>query len=109
MSLETSTIGFIANSFLGILSIKQQQYFNKYKVDLYFPEYDLVVECDENNHDDRDAVYEKIREDYILSLGKSMIRFNPNTKLFDLSLVIREIHRIIIGKDANIKNVLIKL
>ena len=101
MSLETSTIGFIANSFCDVLDVKQQQYFGKYKVDLYFPKYDLAIECDENNHDDRDIVYEKTREDYILSLGKTIIRFNPNDKKFDLSLVLREINKIILKKEVN--------
>ena len=107
MSLETSTIGFIANSFCDILDVNQQQKIDKYKVDLYFPEYNLAIECDENNHDDRDVVYEKTREDYILSLGNTIIRFNPNDKKFDLSLVLREINKIILKKEvkSNLINV----
>ena len=60
-------------------------------VDLYFIDYKLVIECDENNHDDRDSEQEKIREDYITSLGNKIIRYNPNVSSFDLSNVLREI------------------
>lgn len=108
MSIETQTIGFIANSFCEIVVCKRQHTFAQYKVDLYFPDHNLVVECDENNHDDRDADKEKTREDFILSLGKTMIRFNPNHNKFDLSFALREINRVIFSKnDASIK--LIKL
>jgi very-short-patch-repair endonuclease len=108
MSIETQTIGFIANSFCDVVVCKRQHAFAQYKVDLYFPEQNLVIECDENNHDDRDIHEEKTREEYILSLGKTMIRFNPNHNKFDLSFVLREINRVIFSKnDVSIK--LIKL
>ena len=95
MCIENQTIGFIENSFKGIIECKRQYFIDKYRVDLYFPSYKLVIECDENNHNDRDSVKEKIREDYILSLGNKIIRYNPNTNDFDLSNVLREIHKII--------------
>jgi very-short-patch-repair endonuclease len=56
-----------------------------------------VIECDENNHDDRDPIYEKTREDYITSLGNNFIRFNPNSSDFDLSNIIKKINKIIIN------------
>jgi hypothetical protein len=68
MCIETQTIGFIENSFTNVLNIKRQYCFGKYRVDLYFIDYKLVVECDENNHEDRDIIYEKAREEYIISL-----------------------------------------
>jgi very-short-patch-repair endonuclease len=91
MSLENSTIGFIFNSLNGVIDVKRQIYFGSYRVDLYFPEHNLVVECDENNHNDREPLYEKTRENYILSLGKTIIRYNPNDKNFELSMVLNEI------------------
>jgi very-short-patch-repair endonuclease len=102
MSLENQTIGFIKNSFKDILKIKRQHSFDKYKVDLYFRKYKLVVECDENNHSDRNSYYEKEHENYILSLGNTIIRFDPNDKLFDLSLVLREINKILFSKEKKI-------
>lgn len=96
MCIENQTIGFIENSFKGILNMKRQFAFGKYRVDLYFIDFKLVVECDEFNHIDRDPIKEMIREKYILSLGNKIIRYNPNDKTFDLSNVLREINAIII-------------
>jgi len=92
MCIENQTIGFIENSFKDIFNMKRQFKIGKYNVDLYFIDYKLVVECDEFNHDDRDTIKEKIREEYILSLGNKIIRYNPNEKNFDLSNVLREIN-----------------
>jgi very-short-patch-repair endonuclease len=47
MCIENSTIGFIENSFQGLVDMKRQQKFDKYRVDLYFPAYKLIFECDE--------------------------------------------------------------
>lgn len=96
MCIENQTIGFIENAFIGVVEVKRQYIFDNYRVDLYFPDYKLVIECDENNHDDRDIIQERIREDYILSLGNKVIRYNPNEKTFDLSNVLREINKILL-------------
>ena len=95
MCIENQTIGFIENSYKNILNVKRQYVFDKYRVDLYFIDYKLVVECDENNHDDRDLVKEKLREDYIVSLGNKIIRYNPNINAFDLSNVLSEINTVL--------------
>jgi very-short-patch-repair endonuclease len=92
MCIENQTIGFIENAYSGILNLKRQYTLGKYRVDLYFIDYKLVIECDENNHDDRDPIQEKNREDYITSHGNTIIRFNPNESDFDLSNVLREIN-----------------
>lgn len=97
--IENQTIGFIEKSFNGVINVKRQHIFGKYKVDLYFMDYNLVVECDEFNHKDRNPSEEKIREDFILSLGNSIIRYNPNDKKFDLSNVLKEIYRILFSKE----------
>jgi very-short-patch-repair endonuclease len=99
MCIENQTIGFIENSYRNILNVKRQCYFGKYRVDLYFVDYKLVIECDENNHSDRDQIQEKIREKYIISLGNKIIRFNPNDASFDLSNVLREINSILFYKN----------
>jgi len=92
MCIENQTIGFIENAYSGILNVKRQYIIGKYRVDLYFIDYKLVIECDENNHDDRDPIQEKNRENYITSLGNTIIRFNPNESEFDLSNVLRDIN-----------------
>jgi very-short-patch-repair endonuclease len=91
MPIENQTIGFIENTYKDILNIKRQLYIGKYRVDLYFIDYKLVIECDEFNHQDRNIIEEKNREEYICSLGNKIIRYNPNEKNFDLSNVLRKI------------------
>ena len=49
MCIENQTIGFIENSYSNILNTKRQHFIGKYKVDLYFIDNKLVIECDENN------------------------------------------------------------
>ena len=95
MCIENQTIGFIENTYSNVLNVKRQYTIGKYHVDLYFIDYKLVIECDENGHNDRDSEKEKIREDYIVSLGNKIIRYNPNTQSFDLSNVLREITAIL--------------
>jgi len=95
MTIENQTIGWIENSYKDIEITKRQHTIGIYKVDLYFQHYNLVLECDENDHRDRNKVYESERQDYIISEGKSIIRFDPNNKDFDLSFVLREVHRFI--------------
>ena len=99
MSLENQTIGFIDNCFKDITKTKRQKKFSKYYVDLYFYDYNLVIECDENDHKDRNKDEEKTREEYILSKGNTIIRYDPNNENFDLSFVIKEINKVILKKD----------
>ena len=98
MCIENQTIGFIENSFKNIVECKRQYSIGKYRIDLYFIDYKLAIECDENNHIDRDQQEELIREKYIISLGNNIIRYNPNTIDFDLSNVLRTINKIIFNK-----------
>jgi very-short-patch-repair endonuclease len=95
MCIENQTIGFIENSYSNILNVKRQYILGKYRTDLYFIDYKLVIECDENNHDDRDVIQEKLREDYIISTGNKIIRYNPNINSFDLSNVLKEINAVL--------------
>lgn len=70
-----------------------QKFVDCYKIDLYFPDYDLAIECDENNHKNRDPEYESTRQKYIeKKLGATFIRFDPDSKSFDIFDVISKIH-----------------
>lgn len=95
MCIENQTIGFIENAYKNMLNLKRQYIFGKYRVDLYFIDYKLIIECDENNHADRNAEQERIREEYIVSFGNKFIRYNPNTPLFDMSNVLSEINSVL--------------
>jgi len=99
MCIENQTIGFIANSFETIVKTERQFIFDKYRVDLFFNDFNLIIECDENNHKDRCVIQEKIRENYLLSLGNTIIRFNPNDSKFELSNILKEINKLLFFKN----------
>jgi very-short-patch-repair endonuclease len=69
-----------------------------YYIDLYFEDYKLAIECDEYDHKDRNEIYEKNREHYLLEQNITIIRYNPNHEMFDLSYVLRAITKIIFKK-----------
>src|ERR1700733_8399951 len=65
-----------------------QQTFGQYRIDLYFPDYKLAIECDEFDHKDRNKEYEKQREQFIKQKGVTLIRFNPDDSQFSILNVI---------------------
>ena len=80
------------------MKIKRQKRVGTYYIDLYFEDYNLAIECDEYGHKDRNEIYEKNREQYLLEQNITVIRYNPNNKNFDLSYVLRAITKIIFNK-----------
>ena len=86
---------------LTVVIIGNDHVMGKYRVDLYFVDHKLVVECDENGHEDRDSLQEQIRENYLKEAGNKLIRFNPNATDFDLSNVLREINAVLFCKCLN--------
>jgi very-short-patch-repair endonuclease len=96
LNLEQSTIGFIYDCFKKTFSVKKQYRVLTYFIDLYFIDENIAIECDENNHKDRDEKYETDRELSIINkLGCKFIRFNPNDPKFNLSNIISKIIEII--------------
>ena len=85
------------NSYKDCLEMIRQYNIDKYCVDMYFPKNKIILECDEFNHNDRDKTYEKEREQYLISLGNTIIRYNPNEKDFDISKVMQKINKILIN------------
>ena len=61
---EAGTIQTIQKVFEGI-SMKRQCSIGSYRIDLYFPEHKLAIECDEHDHKDRDINYEIRRQKFI--------------------------------------------
>jgi very-short-patch-repair endonuclease len=98
MCIETQTIGFIENSFSEALRLTRQKRIGTYYIDLYFEDYNLAIECDENDHKDRDITYEHTREKYLLEQNIMIIRYNPNDKNFDLSDVLQKITKVLFTK-----------
>ena len=95
LTKEQQTLSAITNA------LKTEKYEDQYKIgsyylDLYFTEYKIVVECDENGHADRKPYKERERMDYVnkeLDIDDSnWIRYNPDEKDFDISKMIGRIY-----------------
>ena len=100
MAIEAQTIGFIENSFSKALVMKRQKHVGPYYIDLYFEDYNLAIECDENNHKDRNTANERVREDFLLKQNITIVRYNPNCENFDLSNVLQVITQLIFCKPS---------
>jgi len=88
---EQEYIGNIILTFIH-LDIKTQYKVGKYRIDLYFVDAKLAIECDELGHTNRDADYEQTREMYITEkLQCTFIRFNPDAKDFCIFTIINQI------------------
>ena len=61
---EAGTTYNIQKVFEGI-SMKRQFSIGPYRIDLYFTEHKLAIECDEHDHKDRDIDYEISRQAFI--------------------------------------------
>lgn len=85
---ESTFLKIICASFKNEKFILQYK-IGKYRIDLYFPKYELAIEVDENNHNDRCPIYEKDRELYLKEkLNCDFIRFNPDEKYFNIGNII---------------------
>ena len=76
--------------------IHKQFSIDRYRIDMYFIQYKIALEIDENNHVNRDIIYEEERELFITNKLKCVfIRFNPNEKLFNIGKIIFKIREYI--------------
>jgi len=104
LSKEQQTLSAIASAF-KTEKIEDQFKIGNYYLDMYFPDYKIVVECDENGHVDRKPYKERERMDYVNKEfdidDTHWIRYNPDEHDFDLSKVIGRIYNkiILIKKD----------
>ena len=110
LTKEQQTLSALTNSF-KTEKFEDQFKVGRYYLDLYFPEYKIVVECDENGHADRKPYKERERMDFVNEkLGltdDNWIRFNPDAKDFDVSKVIGKIYtRINLLKSVQIETLL---
>jgi very-short-patch-repair endonuclease len=110
LTKEQQTLSALTNAF-KTEKFEDQYKVGKYYLDLYFPEYKIVVECDENGHADRKPYKERERMDFVnekLGLADdNWVRFNPDAKDFDISKVIGQIYtRINLMKSVQIQDLL---
>lgn len=88
---EQETVGQLILAFKH-LNFKTQYTVDGYRIDLYFPDHKLEIECDEHNHSDRNLADEKIREKHIVTkLNCKFIRYNPDHPNFTIFNVINRI------------------
>ena len=98
---EACTIYTIQNVFEGI-SMKRQFNIGSYRIDFYFPEHKLAIECDEHNHKDRDINYEIRRQKFLEDqLNCKFIRYNPDAKDFIIESVLNKIFQYIYQKRSS--------
>ena len=89
--IEADCLRIIQSAFQHLKPIQQFQ-ISDYKIDIYFPEHKIAVECDENDHSAYNKREEIIRQNQITKLlGCQFIRFNPNEKGFNIGKVINNI------------------
>ena len=98
---ESSTIYTIQKDFEGI-SMKQQFSIMSYRIDLYFLEHKLAIECDEHDHKDRDIDHEIRRQKFIEDqLNCKFIRYNRDAKGFTIESVLNKIFQYIYQKRSS--------
>ena len=66
--------------------------FNHRKPDIWFKNYNIIIEGDEGNHENYDSDDEKEREDMFKNHNFKIFRCNPNDPNFDLFKFLGEIN-----------------
>ncbi len=91
---EIETLNFVSTALSGVYTITRQHWLmnGKYRIDMYFPEHRIAVECDEHGHVDRDPLYESRRErELVAALNCTFVRFNPDAHDFCMAVLISRI------------------
>ena len=67
---------------------------DQYRIDLYFEEKKIVIECDEEHHDNiNNIILDKIREENIKKeLNCKFIRYKPFDENFNIFKLLNEIY-----------------
>ena len=91
IAIETDIIECILTTFDG--NVMETQYnVDNYRIDLYFVEYNLAIECDERHHANN-KINDDVRQFYIQTkLGCRFIRFRPHDKDFNLFQLLNDIY-----------------
>ncbi len=95
LSKEQETLNVISTVFAGE-EIVCQKNVNGYRIDMYFPQYNIAIECDELGHRDRDPKKEKDREQAIKNaIGCTFVRYDPDSSKFNINVVCNTIFKMI--------------
>lgn len=91
---ETEILGFIKKALNEHYPCELQYHVpgRKYRIDLYFTQHNLAIECDEHDHKDRYLEYETTRQTEIQdTLQCKFFRFNPDSSDFCLGKLLSQI------------------
>lgn len=99
LPIETRSINIIILTFKDIFTFEKQKIIKNYRIDLLIVEPKIIVECDEFAHKDRDIEYEEERDKCLISNDYTIVRYNPNTEDFNITMVLNTINKIIIKKE----------
>ena len=81
----------IRNNLLGV-RFRRQYGIGSYIADFYCPSLKLVIELDGSQHFTEEGLeYDKIREDFMKSLGIKTLRFNNNDVWNNIERILEEI------------------
>ncbi len=95
---EQKTIRQIRKALKHLQTIEQLRV-GPYYIDLYFPDYRIAVECDENGHRRYSQDIERKRQNYIeRTLNCTFVRYNPDGPNFNICDVINQIIQLIYGE-----------
>ena len=98
---EAGTIYTIQKVYEGI-SMKRQFSIRSYRIELYFPEHKLAIECNEHDRKGRDTKYEIRRQKFIEDqLNCKFLRYNPDAKDFTIESVLNQIFQYIYQKRSS--------
>lgn len=97
-SKEKNTLECIIRAFPAV-SFETQYRVEKFRIDMYCKEFNIAIECDEFNHKNRDKNYETQRQAKIIEiLGCDVVRYDPDSKNFDVLDVVGKISTLILSK-----------
>ena len=89
----------IRNDSLGV-RFRRQYGIGNYITDFYSPSLKLVIELDGSQHFTPEALeYDKIREEFMKSLGIKTLRFNNNDVMSNIEGVLEVLRKEIINED----------
>lgn len=89
--IEADCIGILESAFENLSPVRQF-FISGYRIDLYFPNEKIAVECDEYGPENYNVKEELKRQNVITrSLNCDFVRFNPYEKNFNIGKVINEI------------------
>lgn len=94
---ETETMMFIQRCFCDE-NIVREYNIGSYRLDMYFVDYKLAIECDEEKHNNQ-QIQDQERQEYLETVyGITFLRYKPQRDKLEVAKVINQIHNFILAK-----------